>query len=72
MFDVGNSLRDAFASARLRLHEAQSSIAAANSGGRPGRSADAAMAQTAQAAIFTEALLAAEKARFAEIKAVTK
>jgi hypothetical protein len=72
MFDVGNSLRDAFAAARLRLRDAQSSIASANSGGQPGRSADAAMAQSAQAAIFTEALLTAEKARFAEIKAVTK
>jgi hypothetical protein len=30
------------------------------------------MAATAQAAIFTEALLAAERARFAEIKAVAK
>jgi hypothetical protein len=30
------------------------------------------MAQTAQAAIFTEALLTAARARFAEIKAVTK
>ena len=30
------------------------------------------MAQTAQAAIFTEALLAAEHARLAEIKAVAR
>ncbi len=72
MFDVGESLRFAFATARARLHDAQRSIALANSGIGIGRSADAAMAQTAQAAIFTEALLAAERARFEEIKAVTK
>jgi hypothetical protein len=30
------------------------------------------MAETAQAAIFSEALLSAERARFEEIKAVTK
>jgi hypothetical protein len=72
MFDVGESLRDAFATARARLHDAQASVALANSGAGTGRSADAAMAQTAQAAIFTEVLLAAERARFEEIKAVTK
>jgi hypothetical protein len=72
MFDVGDSLRDAFAAARSRLRDAQASVARANSGAQSGRSADAAMAQTAQAAIFTEVLLAAEKARFSEIKAVTK
>lgn len=72
MFDVGDSLRYAFAAARERLHDAQASVALANSGTGIGRSADAAMAQTAQAAIFTEVLLAAERARFEEIKAVTK
>ena len=40
--------------------------------GNGGRSVDAAMAGTAQAAIFTEALLEAEHARLAEIKSVTK
>jgi hypothetical protein len=72
MFDVGESLRDAFGDARLRLARAQHAVASANSGEANGRSADAAMAQTAGAAIFSEALLAAERARFAEIKAVTK
>jgi len=72
MFDVGDSLREALATAQIRLRDAQSPIAAVNAGSAAARSADAAMAQTAQAAIFTEALLAAAKARFAEIKAVTR
>jgi hypothetical protein len=72
MFDVGESLRDAFESARARMRDAQAAVALANSGKQTGRSADAAMAQTAQAAIFTEVLLAAERSRFEEIKAVTK
>jgi hypothetical protein len=72
MFDVGESLRPALSEARARLREAQESVALANAGSVTGRSADTAMAQTAQAAIFTEVLLAAQRARFAEIKAVTK
>ena len=72
MFDVGESLRDALTAAHDALRAAQASVARANSGKEAGRSADAAMASTAQAAIFTEALLAAERARFAELKAVTK
>jgi hypothetical protein len=72
MFDVGDSLRDAAVAARSRLLDAQAAVARANSGTARGRSADAAMAQTAQAAIFTEALLGAERSRFEEIKAVTK
>lgn len=72
MFDVGESLRDAFTAARARLHDAQAALVRANSGEKGGRSADAAMAQTAQAAIFTEVLLAAEKARLEEIKGVVK
>jgi hypothetical protein len=72
MFDVGDTLRDAADSARSRLKDAQAAVARANSGVAAGRSADAAMAQTAQAAIFTEALLGAERARFEEIKAVAK
>ena len=72
MFDVGDSLRDALQDARSRLSDAQLQIARVNSGVAAGRSADAAMAQTAQAAIFTEALLGAEHARFEEIKAITK
>ena len=72
MFDVGDSLRDALARARARLGDAQEAVARANAGKEAGRSADAAMAQTAAAAIFSEALLSAEHARFEEIKAVTK
>jgi hypothetical protein len=72
MFDLGDSLRDAMAAAHARLAEAQRAVARANSGAAPGRSADAAMAQTAQAAIFTEALLGAEHARFEEMKTVAK
>jgi hypothetical protein len=52
MFDVGDSLRDALAGARTRLGEAQAAVARANSGKAAGRSSDAAMAQTAAAAIL--------------------
>jgi hypothetical protein len=64
---IAAGLRDA----DQRLHASQSALAraAASSGGR---GADAAMAQTARAAIFDEALLAALHARLAEAKAVTK
>jgi hypothetical protein len=72
MYDVGESLKDAIVAARDTLHEAQAAVARANSGAGTGRVAAAAMAQTAQAAIFTEALLAADRARFEEIKAVTR
>jgi len=72
MFDVGESLRQAFEAARSRLGQAEGAVASANAGKERGRTADAAMAQTAQAAIFTEALLAAERARLQEIKAVAK
>ncbi|MEO6836524.1 MAG: hypothetical protein ABI231_11560 [Candidatus Tumulicola sp.] len=65
-------MRGALDGARRRLDDAQSAVARANAGGEAGRAADAAMAQTAQAAIFSEALLNAEHARFEEIKAVTK
>jgi hypothetical protein len=72
MYDVGDSLREAFVNARSRLRAAQDGVARANTGEVSGGRADAAMAATAQAAIFTEALLAAERARFAEIKSVAK
>jgi len=72
MFDVGDSLRGALDGARTRLNDAQAAVARANAGENSGRAADAAMAQTAQAAIFSEALLNAERARLAEIKAVTR
>lgn len=72
MFDVAASLRPALDEARTRLNAAQAAVARANAGGDAGRAADAAMAQTAQAAIFDEALLAATRARLAEVSAVTK
>jgi hypothetical protein len=72
MFDLADSLRDAMAAGRRQLLDAQRALAEANSGRVPGRGADAAMAQTARAAIFSEALLAAAHARFEEIKVVTK
>jgi hypothetical protein len=64
-------LRDALEGARGDLRGAQAAVAAANVG-HGGRSADAAMAHTAQAALFTEALLAAEHARLEEVKSVAK
>jgi hypothetical protein len=72
MYDVGSSLRDAIDDARIRLARAQSAVAQANAGGNAGRSADAAMAETAKAAIFSEALLSIERARFSAIKEVAK
>ncbi len=72
MFDVGDSLRDAFEAARARLGGAQSSVARANAGEDAGRKAGAALAAVAETEIFTEALLAAQRARLQEIKAVAK
>lgn len=72
MFDVGLSLRDAFATARSQLHDAQARLAHAGAGDGPERSAELAMAQTARGAIFTEALLATVRARFEAIKSVAK
>ncbi|MBV8155283.1 MAG: hypothetical protein JO192_10700 [Candidatus Eremiobacteraeota bacterium] len=72
MFDVGESLQAPLDRARAALHEAQADVAAAAAGGTASRRADAAMAKTAQAAIFTEALLAAQHARLEEIKGVTR
>jgi hypothetical protein len=72
MFEVGDSLQGALERAQTELREAQTRVAAANAGRAAGRSADAAMARTAQAAIFTEVLLSAEHARLEEIKAVTR
>ena len=71
MFDVADSLRSALDGAHRDLLAAQAAVAHA-AAGTGGRSVDAAMAGTARAAIFTEALLEAEHARLAEIKAVTK
>lgn len=65
-------MREPLAAAADRLRRSERSVALANAGRDAGRAADLAMSQTAQAAIFTEALLAAQRARFQEIKAVTK
>jgi hypothetical protein len=72
MFETVDFLQGALASARERLLAAQAAVTRANSGNEAGRSADAAMAKTAAAAIFSEALLTAEHMRFEEIKMVTK
>lgn len=72
MFDLAASLSDALAQGHERLLDAARALAAANAGQASGRRADAAMAQTARAAIFSEALLSATHARFEEIKLVTK
>ena len=71
MFDVAQSLQDGLAGAQARVRDAQAAVARANAG-HAGRSTDAAMAQTARAAIFTEALLGAVHARLEEVKAVTR
>ena len=71
MFDVAESLRGGLESAATQLQQAQRVVASANAG-VGGRTADAAMAQTAQAAIFDEALLGAMHARLEELKSVTK
>lgn len=72
MYDVGDTLRDAVNDARLDLSHAQNAVARANAGEAAGRSADAAMARTAKAAIFSEALLSFERARFEALKTVAK
>ncbi len=71
MFDVAASLHPGLKAAQEGLRSAQNALAKSNAG-NGGRSADAAMAQTAQAAIFNQALLSAVHSRLAEIKAVTK
>jgi hypothetical protein len=71
MFDVAESLEGGLRAARRQLLDAQTIVARANAG-RGGRSADAAMAATARAAVFQEALLSAIHARLQELKAVTK
>lgn len=71
MFDVAESLRGGFARAAAEMSDAERAVARANAGER-GRSADGAMAETAQAALFNEALLGAVHARLEEIKAVSK
>jgi len=71
MFDVAESLQAGLATAAEQMRQAQSAVAQANAG-RGSRSTDAAMAATAQAAIFNEALLSAVHERLSEVKAATK
>ncbi len=71
MFDVAQSLRPGLADAQNRLAGAERAVARANAGD-PGRNADAAMAATARAAIFTEAVMSAVHARLNELKAVAR
>jgi len=71
MFDVARSLQEGLEAAQLRLREAQAAVARANAGSRS-RGTDAAMAETARAAMFSEALLSAVHARFEELKGVSK
>jgi len=70
MFDVAYSLRGALGDARAQLQDATAQIARANASGSG--ATDGAMAHTAQAALFQEALLSTVHARLEEIKAVTK
>jgi hypothetical protein len=71
MFDVGESLRAGFDDAQSTLLQAQSALARSGASGS-GSESGAAMAQTARAALFEEALLNAEHARLAEVKAVAR
>lgn len=71
MFDVGDGLRAPLAAAQGRLESDAAAAARAQTAlGSP--LSDAAMARVAQGAIFSEALLNALHARFAEIKAAAK
>jgi len=70
MFDVADSLRAALDDARSQLRNASSRVALANVGGLG--ETDGAMADTAKAALFQEALLSAVHARLEELKMVTK
>lgn len=71
MFDVGESLRASLEGAQSTLLQAQSQLARSGAGGS-GSENGAVMAQTARAALFEEALLNAEHARLAEVKAVAR
>jgi hypothetical protein len=70
MFDVGESLRPGFDAAQRSLAQAQAKLA--GSGAGTNTTDGGAMAETAQAALFEEALLSAEHARLAEIKGVAR
>jgi hypothetical protein len=68
MFDVGDALRDGLERASGELRAAQNDVARAGAAAAGARNADAALAKTAQAALFTEALLAAARSRLEAIK----
>lgn len=70
MFDVASTLENALSRERTALANGASATSLAQTPFGATRT-DAAMAGTAQAAIFTEALLSAVHARLAEIKSVT-
>ena len=72
MFDVGDSLRSAQASAGQALRAAQLALARANAGTQTGRTSAAALAKTAQAALLRETLVEFERARFAAVKEAAK
>lgn len=72
MFDMGATLQAGLDAARQQLTHAQDDVARANASGGAGRAADAAMARTAGAALFTEALLSAQRARLAEVQTAAK
>lgn len=71
MFDVGESLRGGLVSAGQHLRDAQDALARAGAGAGS-HTAARAMADTAQSALFSEALMAAIKSRLAEIKNAAK
>ncbi|MDE2481652.1 MAG: hypothetical protein KGN02_05645 [bacterium] len=70
MFDVADSLQPALARAAQSLARAQKTVARANAGA--GSGADGAMAATARAALFQEALMNAVHARLNELKAASR
>lgn len=70
MFDVAAPLMNALTAAGERLAGAASATSRSQTP-LGGSRTDAAMADVAQQAIFTEALLSAAHARLAEIKSVT-
>ncbi len=69
MYDVAASLAPALGQAQSRLESATGAVARA---GAHGTVSGAAMAQVAQAEIFTEALLAAVRGRLGEIKTAAR
>ncbi|MHB8147409.1 MAG: hypothetical protein ACYDGM_09170 [Vulcanimicrobiaceae bacterium] len=71
MMDANSPVAEALIGVRAQLRDAERDVAYANSGHLQ-RSADAAMAKAAQAALFSEALLQSVHARLAELKAVAK